>query len=81
MSLLSLVKEAQNDNPEAMLMILKRFERKILYELRQTSFQDREDLVQELHLKMIETVQNYNIEKAPGFWEFVHQQKTEDKLN
>ena len=74
-----MVKEAQEDNPEAMLTSLKRFERKILHELKQTSSEEREDLIQELHLKMIETVQNYNLEKAPGFWEFVHQEKKRNK--
>lgn len=43
MRLLPLVRKAQKNNPDAMLMILT-----------------------------IETVQNYNLDQTPGFWEFVH---------
>ena len=72
MSLLPLVRKAQKNNPDAMLMILRRFERKIYNELKQTVPQEREDLSQYLCLKTIETVQNYNLDQTPGFWEFVH---------
>lgn len=79
MSLLPLVKKAKQNNSEAMLMILKLFERKIYYELKQTTFQEREDLSQDLCLKMIETVQNYNLDQTPGFWEFIYQDEMSDK--
>lgn len=79
MSLLPLVKKAQKNNPEAMLMILKLFERKIYYELKQTTSQEREDLSQDLYLKMIETVQNYSLDQTPGFWEFIYRDEMSDK--
>lgn len=78
MSLLILVEEAQKNNREAMLMILKQFERKIWYELKQTKPQDRDDLSQHLYMKMIETIKTYDLEQTPGFWEFLHQYKMAD---
>ena len=61
-----LVKEAQCDNPEAML------EQKIKRELHQMTYEEREDLAQVLRLKVIEAVRNYDFHQTAG-WDFVRQ--------
>lgn len=43
---------------------------KIKKSLHHTSTQDREDLEQELKLKITECIYNDVFEKPPGFWEF-----------
>lgn len=65
-----LTKTAKSKNPEAVLAIIQKFSPKLKQSLYQTSQQDREDLEQDLILKMIEIIYRYNLESTPGFWEF-----------
>ncbi|MEC1716481.1 hypothetical protein [Schinkia azotoformans] len=48
---------------------LKRFEKVIKKALYQTAPQEREDLEQELYIKLFEKMKNLNFrEEAPSFW-------------
>lgn len=49
---------------------LKQLEPKIKKSLYYTNYQDREDLEQELKMKITECFYNDVFKKAPGFWEF-----------
>lgn len=44
---------------------------KINKSLYYTNFQDREDLEQELKMKITECINDDVFDKTPGFWEFV----------
>ena len=67
--LYQLVKRAPRDN-EALLKIIKQFEPKIAKSLYLTSQSSRDDLSQELMLKLVESIRKYDVQNIPGFWEF-----------
>lgn len=69
--LLLLARLAKNNDNDAALAILEMFSPKIKRSLHQTTFNDREDLSQELALTLIENIQKYDFNKTPGFWEFI----------
>ncbi|MFD2923414.1 helix-turn-helix domain-containing protein [Halobacillus naozhouensis] len=71
--LIELAKQAQNNDTTAMKAILELFEPKIKYSLKQTTPQEQEDLYQELTIRTIEIIRQYDIESTPGFWEFKHE--------
>lgn len=58
-----LISQAKGNNQQAMMEIIYKFEPKIKKSLHQTSFQNRDDLRQELIVKFIEVVQNWEFEK------------------
>jgi hypothetical protein len=52
--------------------LLEDFQYKISYSLHNTSFHERQDLEQELKMKIIEKMMYLNLETSiPGFWEFL----------
>ena len=51
--------------------IILRFTPTIQKSLYQTSVQERNDLKQEIKLKIIEAVYKYDIGSIPGFWDFI----------
>lgn len=51
--------------------VLKELEPKINKSLYYTRFEDRQDLKQELKVKITECIRNNVFEQTPGFWEFV----------
>lgn len=53
-----------------MLIIIENFTPKIKQCLHQTSYQDREDLEQEIKLKIIEKLTMKEFENTPSFWNF-----------
>ncbi|RAW09749.1 helix-turn-helix domain-containing protein [Paenibacillus taichungensis] len=59
-----LISQAKRNNTQAMMEIIQRFEPKIKKSLHQTSFQNRDDLKQDLIIKFIEVVHNWDIEKG-----------------
>ena len=67
--LYQLVKRAPRDN-EALLKIIKQFEPKIAKSLYLTNQSSRDDLSQELMLKLVESIRKYDVQHIPGFWEF-----------
>lgn len=69
--LYNLLQSAKKDDKEAITLILQQFEKKISAELRQTSYDEREDLRQHLLLKVFEAIEKYEIDKVPDFVEFV----------
>lgn len=56
-----LIVQAKQNNQQAMLEILYRFEPKIKKSLHQTGFQNRDDLKQELIVQFIEVVHKWDI--------------------
>ena len=60
----------QNNMNEEMLIIIENFTPKIKQCLHQTSYQDREDLEQEIKLKIIEKLTTKEFENTPSFWNF-----------
>ena len=69
--LMKLLKKAKNNDKKAMEEIIIKFTPKIRKSLYQTSLQERNDLRQEVNLKIIEAVHKYDIESIPGFWDFI----------
>lgn len=74
-----LVKEAQTDNKESLARVIEAFRPKLQASLYQTSVQEREDLTQELSVKLIEAIQHYNLESTPGFYDFLNQIEGRDR--
>jgi len=66
---MNLVQEAKYDN-NALLTLIQFFEPKLKYCLYQTHPYLREDLHQDLLIKLISTIRKYDINTIPGFWEF-----------
>jgi hypothetical protein len=56
-----------------MAALLQMFEPKLRRSLLQTSKQEREDLEQELRIKIMEVIYRYDLESTPGYWEFKNQ--------
>ncbi|GAA0853985.1 helix-turn-helix domain-containing protein [Paenibacillus glucanolyticus] len=81
-SLISLIKKAQEKDATAMETIIQKYTPKIQKSLWQTSNQDRNDLKQEVNLKMIEAVYKYDLETVPGFWDLmdIEEKKKLDRL-
>lgn len=50
---------------------LRLFDYKIYKSLSQTAYQEREDLAQEIRLKMIEKYNNQIFNDSPDFWDIV----------
>ncbi|MGJ9457657.1 helix-turn-helix domain-containing protein [Oceanobacillus sp. CF4.6] len=69
--LIDLTKKIQMQNDiESLEIVLHLFEPKIRVSLKQTSPQEREDLYQELKIRTIEIVRQYDFSNTYGFWEF-----------
>jgi len=73
--LYTLLQQAKNEDKEGLSAILNQFEKKIEAELRQTSPQNRDDLRQELVIKVMEAVEKYSVEDVPNFEQFIEAQK------
>ncbi|WP_397538015.1 helix-turn-helix domain-containing protein [Rummeliibacillus pycnus] len=64
---------------EAVEKVLKAFKPKIKKTLQQTSFQNRDDLEQELQLKLVNIIKMYDLEEIDGFWGFYEREN--DRIN
>ncbi|WP_160918249.1 helix-turn-helix domain-containing protein [Pseudalkalibacillus hwajinpoensis] len=73
--LYTLLQQAKNEDKEGLSAILNQFEKKIEAELRQTSPQNKDDLRQELVIKVMEAVEKYSVEDVPNFEQFIEAQK------
>lgn len=71
-ALISLIQKAKNEDEEAILFLIQKFSPKIMRSLQQTTYQDQEDLRQEIHLKIIEAVRKYDLENIPDIWNFIN---------
>ncbi|WP_244440938.1 helix-turn-helix domain-containing protein [Neobacillus jeddahensis] len=71
-SLYDLVKKSKH-NKRAMKELIDLFEPKLKKSLSLTQYGQREDLEQELKCTLIKSVQRYNVDTIPGFWELKEQ--------
>lgn len=55
---------------DEILSILNDFQPKIKMSLKNTSFQDREDLEQEINTKIIEKLKTVEFKESPSLWSF-----------
>lgn len=70
--LYSLIKKVrEEEDNEAMETIISKFKPRIRSSLTQTSIQEREDMQQEVYMKIIEVVYKYDIESTPSIWELI----------
>lgn len=76
--LIALVERSKHDD-KALLTILNYFEPKLKHCLYQTSPHHREDLRQDLLIKLINTIRKYDVNSVPGFWDM--KQRFSDKQN
>lgn len=56
---------------EKIIEIIESFNGKIKQSLTHTSYQDRDDLEQEIKLKIIEKLNTVEFREAPSFWNFL----------
>lgn len=70
--LITLVKESKYDNT-ALLDVITLFEPKLKKVIYQTQPKYREDLRQDLMIKLIDSIRKYDINSVPGFWEMKKQ--------
>ncbi|MCA0170549.1 helix-turn-helix domain-containing protein [Bacillus sp. RAR_GA_16] len=73
--LYSALQRAKQKDEEGLKEVIQQFEKKIEAELRQTSLQNRDDLRQELVIKVMEAVEKYKMEDVPNFEQFIEAQK------
>ncbi|MET1180505.1 helix-turn-helix domain-containing protein [Peribacillus simplex] len=62
-------------NNEAIETVLKFYTPKINKTLLQTSLQNRNDLEQELRLKLVKMIKMYDLDEIVGFWGFYEKVK------
>ncbi|MES5395736.1 sigma-O factor regulator RsoA [Bacillus amyloliquefaciens] len=58
---------------DEMELLISRFSPMIKKKLSNTSYQEREDLEQELKIKIVEKADMLLCQEVPGFWEFILQ--------
>jgi hypothetical protein len=68
-----LIEQAQTGHEASRQKILEKLEPKINKSLRQTTHQNRADLKQELVIKTLIAVQEFDTRSVPGFWHFVEE--------
>ena len=56
-------------NTNEIIDLISTMEPKIIKSLTNTSYQEKEDLKQEIYLKIIEIIKKGNIKDVPGFWD------------
>ncbi|WP_413036982.1 helix-turn-helix domain-containing protein [Paenibacillus xylanilyticus] len=77
---MNLLKQARQNDTQAIETIIVKFKPKLQKSLYQTHLQNRNDLKQEINLKIIEAIYKYDIEKVPGFLEFVAENKEQHSV-
>ncbi|TLS36654.1 helix-turn-helix domain-containing protein [Pseudalkalibacillus caeni] len=70
-----LINRAKSDDEDAIVKILELLEPKIQYEVRKTAEKHREDLKQELTIKLIKTIKEFDLDNVPDFDNFMKQRK------
>ncbi|KAF0817158.1 MULTISPECIES: helix-turn-helix domain-containing protein [Cytobacillus] len=76
-SLYTLVKRSKTD-VQSMNRVIEMFSPKILSSLNQTNHQDREDLSQEIKMKLLLCIKNFDVENTPGYFQMMEQLKERD---
>lgn len=69
---ITLVEKSKHDN-YALLALISFFEPKLNKCLYETAPNNREDLRQDLLIKLINTIEKYDVHSVPGFWEIKNQ--------
>lgn len=69
-SLYTLVKQSRADN-NSLVIVLDLFAPKIYRSLLQTKRQEREDLSQELKMKLLDCIRNYEVDNIPGYFQMI----------
>ena len=69
-SLYTLVKQSRTDN-DSLVCVINLFSPKIDHSLKQTKLQFREDLSQELKIKLLDCIRNYEVENIPGYFQMI----------
>lgn len=59
--------------------IIELFEPKIKKSILLTNYRERDELYQELKLKLVDVILNYDIDSTPGFWEMKKNFRKKDK--
>ncbi|ESU34090.1 hypothetical protein G3A_02910 [Bacillus sp. 17376] len=73
-SLYTLVRQSKTDD-NSLNTVIELFSPKIISSLNQTSQQDREDLSQEIKMKLLFCIKNYDVESIPGYFQMIEQLK------
>lgn len=73
------IAQAQQGDEESMEQILQQLEPKIQKSLQQTFFQEREELAQELTLKVMTLVHSFQLKQVPGFWEYIEKEQAKEQ--
>ncbi|KZE50968.1 hypothetical protein [Rossellomorea marisflavi] len=76
-SLYKLVRKAKTDN-HSLNKVIELFFPRIFSSLNQTNWQDREDLSQELKIKLLVLIRNYDLESVPCYFQMI-ENPTNDK--
>jgi len=71
MEIYEYMKKAQENDKEALEHIINIFEPKVKYSLRMVPSEYREDLEQELKVKLIEMILHYDFTSTPTFTEYM----------
>jgi hypothetical protein len=69
-SLYTLVKRSRTDN-SSLVSVIELFSPKIDHSLKQTKEQYREDLSQELKIKLLDCIRNYEVDNVPGYFQMI----------
>ncbi|WP_075618776.1 helix-turn-helix domain-containing protein [Paenisporosarcina indica] len=69
-SLYTLVKQSRTDN-NSLVCVIDIFSPKIDHSLKQTKQQFREDLSQELKIKLLDCIRNYEVDNIPGYFQMI----------
>lgn len=62
---------AEDEVTEDINNLIKKFEGRIQKSLYQTIYQEREDLAQEIRLKIVEKLNSVEFKETPSFWSLV----------
>ena len=65
-----LVKQSRTDN-RSLEIVINLFSSKINHSLKQTDKQFREDLSQELKIKLLDYIRNYDVDNTPGYFQML----------
>lgn len=66
-----LLRQSQRRDVDAVQDLINAFQPKLKKSLYQVEVQERDDLEQELKVKMIENIYDYDLNDIPGFYEFI----------
>lgn len=75
--LYTLMKRAQEKDPEAIMLIFEIFRPKIEKSLYQTNLNNKNDLEQEIYFNLLKIIQNYDLNSLPTYFEY---KKSKEKM-